>query len=52
MCYTYSYTHTCNMSRRKLEAIQSMGFGLLNKIVLAFDKCFWEAATPNGKYIG
>lgn len=41
--------HFC---RWKQDAIDRMGFGLLNKILLAFDECFWQAATPKGKYIG
>ena len=40
------------LPRWKQDAIDRMGFGLLNKILLAFDESFWQAATPKGKYIG
>ena len=26
----------------KLDAIEDMGYGILNKVVLAFDKCCWN----------
>jgi monoamine oxidase len=30
----------------KLHAIEKLGFGLLNKVVVAFDKPFWPESTP------
>eukprot|EP00960_Hanusia_phi_P059712 764266-Hanusia_phi.AAC.5 len=40
------------LPRWKQAAIDKLGFGVLNKVVLAFDKIFWQRATPKGKYIG
>nr|CAB3258319.1 lysine-specific histone demethylase 1A [Phallusia mammillata] len=31
----------------KTEAIERLGFGNLNKVVLCFDRPFWESAAPN-----
>jgi len=37
----------------KLEAIDRIGCGLLNKVVLAFDRAFWSPALPpRGRFLG
>eukprot|EP01119_Soliformovum_irregulare_P015261 TRINITY_DN4278_c1_g3_i1.p1 TRINITY_DN4278_c1_g3~~TRINITY_DN4278_c1_g3_i1.p1 ORF type:complete len:637 (-),score=173.54 TRINITY_DN4278_c1_g3_i1:92-2002(-) len=35
------------LGAQKEGAIQRMGYGLLNKLVLFFPKCFWDAASDN-----
>lgn len=36
----------------KEQAIQHLGFGLLNKLVLVFDKPFWDTTTELFGYVG
>ncbi|KAF9991360.1 hypothetical protein BGZ65_000762, partial [Modicella reniformis] len=36
----------------KKQAIQRLGFGLLNKLVLVFDKPFWDTTTELFGYVG
>ena len=42
-------TFTPPLSKDKLAALRRLGFGLLNKAVLRFDRCFWsEGARARG----
>ena len=31
--------------KQKVEAIEKLGFGVMNKIFLAFDKIFWDQVS-------
>ena len=47
-----SITFSPMLPKWKQTAIDKLGFGTLNKVVLAFKSNFWRSATPKGKYIG